>query len=226
MTAQCIYCVPTIPTSFQPHPPQTVPHPHTHSPSTIITILNHTCDTISPFTTTPSTTTYILQKTHPTLQATQTFTATLFPAKLTPLTNPTLTSTNQFSTTQLQHAPHSIQCPLKATLTPTRTTTQQTLIQHIFKEVANTQPTLYQTHPHGPPLQTFTVTLPSKHTNTHHPRQPHYNTFNKLHNTQSTLHQIHPHSSPLQQTHQTSQHSTMHLQTIPKPHTNTPTTTH
>ena len=42
MTAECIYCVPTIPTSFQPHPPQTGPHPHTQhpSPSTIITILS------------------------------------------------------------------------------------------------------------------------------------------------------------------------------------------
>ena len=51
--ARCIYSVATIPTSFQPHPPQSVPHPHTQlhtqyflqhiRPSTII---NH--DTSSP----------------------------------------------------------------------------------------------------------------------------------------------------------------------------------
>ena len=48
ITAQCIYCIATIPTSFQPHPSLFAPHPHTQlhtqyflqhtPPSTIITI--------------------------------------------------------------------------------------------------------------------------------------------------------------------------------------------
>jgi len=48
ITAQCIYCVATIPTSFQPHPPLSAPRPHTQlhtqyflqhtQPSTIIII--------------------------------------------------------------------------------------------------------------------------------------------------------------------------------------------
>ena len=49
-TAQCIYRIATIPTSFQPHPPQSVPCPLNCTPntslntqqSTIITINHHT----------------------------------------------------------------------------------------------------------------------------------------------------------------------------------------
>ena len=41
ITARCIYRVPTIPTSFQPHPPQTIPHTHTQHPSTDTTIRNN-----------------------------------------------------------------------------------------------------------------------------------------------------------------------------------------
>ena len=96
ITAQCIYRVATIPTSFQPHPPQYVARPHTqlhtqyllqHTQLFILITINQ--DTLSPSNNRPYIfihNHYILHKTqHPTLQPTQTFTGTLLLSKCTSL---------------------------------------------------------------------------------------------------------------------------------------------
>ena len=132
ITAQCIYCVATIPISFQPHPPLSAPHSHTQlhtqyflqhtPPSTIITIIYHP---------------YILIHNH--------YIAT------SPNTAPHTTTLNLHRNVSYSH-----QNALRS-ITPTFTSTNQAeqslTSTTILNKVDNTQSTLYQTHPHRPPLQ-------------------------------------------------------------------------
>ena len=170
----------------------TLYHPHTQhpSPSTIISILIHTCQHIA--IQQPPSHPHPQQYSHTTQNAPHNTTSLnlhsniiLFSRIHTPLTNPTLTSTNQATLTNTHnhtYNPHQLPC-------------------YTHSKVTNTLTTPYQTHLHCPPLQTFTATLlPSQHTNTQYPHQPPYNTFNQLHNTRPTLYQMHPHSPPLQRT--------------------------
>ena len=113
ITAQCIYRVATIPTSFQPHPPQYVAHPHTqlhtqyllqHTQLFILITINQ--DTLSPSNNHPYIfihNHYILHKTqHPTLsQEHYSYQNALHS------TNPALTSTNQAE--QFLTTPHCYQ---------------------------------------------------------------------------------------------------------------------
>ena len=157
ITAQCIYCVATIPTSFQPHPPLSAPHPHTQlhtqyflqhtPPSTIITIIYHP---------------YILIHNH--------YIAT------SPNTAPHTTTLNLHRNVSYSH-----QNALRS-ITPTFTSTNQAeqslTSTTILNKVDNTQSTLYQTHPHRPPLQrtcTYTHSQTSSHSTTKHMQSPYTN---------------------------------------------------